>query len=82
MWLLMQPRDYLSTFLLIGMIVGAVLGVVVARPEMNLPAFVGFEVDGKYLFPFVKMTDLTAETNFFFLHPDVHAEKIRRFSAS
>jgi len=56
MWLLMQPRDYLSTFLLIGMIVGAVLGVVVARPEMNLPAFVGFEVDGKYLFPTLFIT--------------------------
>ena len=52
----MQPRDYLSTFLLIGMIVGAVLGVVVARPEMNLPAFVGFEVDGKYLFPTLFIT--------------------------
>ena len=27
MWLMMQPRDYLSTFLLVGMIIGAVLGV-------------------------------------------------------
>lgn len=56
MWMLMQPRDYLSTFLLIGMIVGAVLGVVVARPAMNLPAFVGIEVNGKLLFPTLFIT--------------------------
>ena len=56
MWLLMQPRDYLSTFLLLAMIIGAVLGVVVAKPEMNLPAFVGFEVDGKFLFPTLFIT--------------------------
>ncbi len=56
MWLLMQPRDYLSTFLLIGMIVGAVLGVVVANPAMNLPAFTGIEVNGKYLFPTLFVT--------------------------
>lgn len=42
MWLLMQPRDYLTTFMLLGMIVGAVLGLVVAHPEMKLNAFNGF----------------------------------------
>ena len=51
MWILMQPRDYLSSFLLIGMIVGAVLGIIVANPSMNLPAFAGFNVGGKNLFP-------------------------------
>ena len=56
MWLLMQPRDYLSSFLLIGMIIGAVLGVVVARPTMNLPAFTGFVVNGKMLFPTLFVT--------------------------
>ena len=56
MWLLMQPRDYLSTFLLLAMIIGAVLGVVVAKPEMNLPAFVGFEVNGSFLFPTLFIT--------------------------
>lgn len=56
MWLLMQPRDYLSSFLLIGMIVGAVLGVVVARPTMNLAAFNGFNVGGKALFPTLFVT--------------------------
>ncbi|WP_294156620.1 carbon starvation protein A [uncultured Clostridium sp.] len=56
MWLLMQPRDYLSTFLLIGMIVGAVFGILVKNPPMNLPAFAGFEVNGKLLFPTLFVT--------------------------
>ena len=33
MWLLMQPRDYMTTFMLLGMIAGAVVGVVVAHPS-------------------------------------------------
>ena len=56
MWLLMQPRDYLSTFLLVAMIVGAVLGIIVANPSMNLNAFNGFKVDGKMLFPTLFVT--------------------------
>lgn len=56
MWILMQPRDYLSSFLLIGMIVGAVLGIIVANPSMNLPAFTGFNVGGKNLFPTLFIT--------------------------
>lgn len=56
MWLLMQPRDYLSTFMLLGMIIGAVAGVFVAHPTMNLPAFAGFEVNGSSLFPALFIT--------------------------
>ena len=56
MWALMQPRDYLSTFLLIGMIIGSVIGIFVANPAMNLPAFSGFEVNGNYLFPTLFIT--------------------------
>jgi carbon starvation protein len=52
----MQPRDYLSAFLLIAMIIGAVIGIVVKNPTMNLPAFAGFEVNGKYLFPTLFVT--------------------------
>ena len=39
MWLLMQPRDYLTTFLLVGMIAGAVIGVFVANPRMHFTCF-------------------------------------------
>ena len=44
MWLLMQPRDYMTTFMLLGMIIGAVVGVLVAHPSMQLNAFNGFSV--------------------------------------
>ena len=56
MWLLMQPRDYLSVFLLLGMVAGAVVGVLIANPTINMPAFVGFEVNGKQLFPILFIT--------------------------
>jgi len=56
MWILMQPRDYLSAFLLISMIICAVAGVLIKRPVMNLPAFTGFSVSGKYLFPTLFVT--------------------------
>lgn len=56
MWLLMQPRDFLSSFLLISMVICAVVGVLVARPTMNLPAFTGFNVNGKMLFPTLFIT--------------------------
>lgn len=42
MWLLKQPRDYMTTFMFIGMIAGAVIGLLVAHPTMNLPVFMGF----------------------------------------
>ena len=42
MWFLKQPRDYMTTFMFVGMIVAAVLGLLVAHPTMNLPAYTGF----------------------------------------
>ena len=42
MWLLKQPRDYMTTFMFAGMILGAVVGIVVAHPNMNLPMYTGF----------------------------------------
>ena len=56
MWLLMQPRDYMTTFMLLGMIGGAVIGVVVAHPAMKLNAFNGFKVGGSSLFPTLFVT--------------------------
>lgn len=55
-WALLQPRDYLNSYLLIFMIVGAVIGVFVANPSCNLNAFNGFNVDGQYLFPILFVT--------------------------
>ena len=42
MWLLKQPRDYMTTFMFICMIAGAAVGLLVAHPTMNLPVFTGF----------------------------------------
>ena len=55
-WALLQPRDYLNSYLLIFMIVGAVIGVFVSNPSCNLKAFTGFNVDGQYLFPILFVT--------------------------
>ena len=42
MWLLKQPRDHMTTFMFVAMIVGADLGLIVNHPVMNLPVFTGF----------------------------------------
>lgn len=60
-WLLLAPRDYLSTFLKIGVIVGLAIGIVFAMPEMKMPAVSRF-IDGSgpvfagSLFPFLFIT--------------------------
>ncbi len=56
MWILKQPRDYLSSFLLVGMIVAAVVGVFITNPTINMPAVVGFEVHNLDLFPMLFVT--------------------------
>lgn len=60
-WLLLAPRDYLSTFLKIGTIVGLAVGVVIISPELKMPALTQF-IDGTGpvwsgdLFPFLFVT--------------------------
>jgi carbon starvation protein len=57
MWLLKQPRDYMTTFMFAGMILGAVVGLLVAHPTMNLPVFTGFTNEGLgNLFPILFVT--------------------------
>ena len=41
-WILLQPRDYLSSFLLYGMMIVAVVGIIGAHPTLDIPAFTGF----------------------------------------
>jgi len=55
-WLINLPRNYLNSFLLIAMIVSAFVGVAFTSPEITLPAFTGFEVNGNYLFPALFIT--------------------------
>lgn len=60
-WLLLAPRDYLSTFMKIGVIIGLAIGIVFAMPEMKMPAVSRF-IDGSgpvfagALFPFLFIT--------------------------
>lgn len=53
---LLQPRDYLNSYLLIFMILAAVIGILVGNPACNLEAFTAFEVNGSYLFPTLFVT--------------------------
>ncbi len=56
-WILLQPRDYLNSFLLYAMMIAGVLGVFVANPQMTSPAFVGFfAANGDPLFPMLFIT--------------------------
>jgi carbon starvation protein len=61
-WLLLAPRDYLSTFMKIGVIVMLALAIIVVRPEINVPAFSEFAgrengpVFPGALFPFLFVT--------------------------
>jgi carbon starvation protein len=60
-WLLLAPRDYLSTFLKIGTIVALAIGILLVAPHMQMPAVTRF-VDGSgpvwsgNLFPFLFIT--------------------------
>ncbi len=60
-WLLLAPRDYLSTFLKIGTILGLAIGIIVVAPYLKMPAMTKF-IDGSgpvwsgNLFPFLFIT--------------------------
>lgn len=55
-WILLQPRDYLNSFLLYAMIAGSVVGLLVYHPSIQLKAFTGFDVGGQWLFPMLFVT--------------------------
>lgn len=55
-WILLQPRDYLNSFLLYAMIAAAFVGILVTNPSIGLPAFTGWNVNGQWLFPALFIT--------------------------
>ena len=55
-WVLLQPRDYLNSYLLYAMIIGAVGGLIAYRPGLELPAVTGFNVNGSMMFPILFVT--------------------------
>jgi len=56
-WALLQPRDYLNSYLLVFMILAAVVGILFTNPSINLPAFTSFYVEGTgNMFPILFVT--------------------------
>jgi carbon starvation protein len=60
-WMLLSPRDYLSSFMKIGTIAFLVLGVIIVNPELKMPAFSEYTAGGGpvipgALFPFAFIT--------------------------
>lgn len=57
-WILLQPRDYLSSYLLYGMLAIAAVGVFgsIGKVQLQVPAFTGFQAKIGYLFPVLFIT--------------------------
>ena len=61
-WLLLAPRDYLSTFMKVGTIMLLAVGIIIVQPTVQMPAFTEFAFTGKgpafagALFPFLFIT--------------------------
>ncbi|PPC93161.1 MAG: carbon starvation protein A [Methylotenera sp.] len=60
-WLLLAPRDYLSTFMKLGTVILLAIAIVILRPEVQMPALTQFTdgtgpIFGGKLFPFVFIT--------------------------
>ncbi|MBN1533293.1 MAG: carbon starvation protein A [Spirochaetes bacterium] len=56
-WILLQPRDYLNSFILYTLMGLGVAGIVVVNPEIKMPAFTSFHTDQLgYLFPILFVT--------------------------
>lgn len=59
-WALLQPRDYLNSYLLLAMMLAAFVGIIIYNPAMNLPTFTAFKIESgntvSYLFPSLFVT--------------------------
>lgn len=55
-WILLQPRDYLNSFLLYAMMIAAFAGILLSSPTVRLPMFTGAVVNGQPIFPILFIT--------------------------
>lgn len=55
-WILLQPRDYLNSFLLYFMMIAAMIGILFTNPTVQLPAFTSFKTSGGTMFPYLFIT--------------------------
>ncbi|MDZ7372597.1 MAG: carbon starvation protein A [candidate division KSB1 bacterium] len=55
-WILLQPRDYLNSYILYALVAGGVAGLFFAAPRVGMPAFTGFRAEIGTLFPILFVT--------------------------
>ncbi len=55
-WILLQPRDYLNSFLLYGILIFSFIGIIVGNPTIELAGFTSFQTELGYLFPILFVT--------------------------
>ncbi|MCK5056557.1 MAG: carbon starvation protein A [Candidatus Aminicenantes bacterium] len=55
-WILLQPRDYLNSFLLYILLIGAFVGILLTNPKIELQFYAGFSKEIGYLFPILFVT--------------------------
>ena len=56
-WILLQPRDYLNSFILYALLIISIIGIIYVNPEVRIPAFTTLNVeDLGYLFPILFVT--------------------------
>ncbi len=55
-WILLQPRDFLLSFLLYAMLIGTFIGILVGNPGLELAGFTSFQTELGYLFPILFVT--------------------------
>jgi len=59
-WILLQPRDYLNSYLLYAMIIGGVIGIIIYNPTLVAPAVTSFTIGegpgAQYMFPMLFVT--------------------------
>lgn len=55
-WILLQPRDYLNSFLLYALVIGATLGIIIGNPQVQMVSYSSFHMDIGYLFPILFVT--------------------------
>jgi carbon starvation protein len=55
-WILLQPRDFLNSFLLYASLIGALVGLIIGNPAMEFPAFITWKTGSGPLFPMLFVT--------------------------
>ncbi len=55
-WILLQPRDYLNSFLLYFVLLGGIIGILISNPKVTFPAVTQFHTNLGYLFPILFVT--------------------------